>query len=178
MKKMKKLITKIKAIYYTYFRRTEIFKMVRAFRRANGDPIVLRPEAPSDERVRLYAGLIAEEAFETVGAMYGHDGAFMAHKEAVMQLIRTLPPAVDMVEVVDGLGDVDYVVENARQEFGIDGLPIADEIQRTNMAKFEEDSWIRESDGKRMKPPGWTPPDIAGRLAKQGWVNPEGDPTE
>ena len=44
--------------------------------------------------------------------------------------------------------------------------PVADEIQRTNMAKVGGP--VRE-DGKRLKPPGWQPPDIEGELKKQGW---------
>jgi len=173
----KKIFEALKAIYTTYFRKTEINKQVFAFRRANNDPISLRPEPPEADRVRLYAGLIAEEAFETISAMYGDPPSFTIHKEATMELIQKMPVDVDMIEVADGLGDVDYVVENARQEFGIDGLPISEEIQRTNMAKFGPGSWVRESDGKRMKPNGWTPPNIRGELLKQGWREPSEGPS-
>ena len=62
--------------------------------------------------------------------------------------------------------DLDYVVEGTRLEFEIDGGPIAVEVHRSNMAKVGGP--VRE-DGKRLKPPGWTPPDIAGELRKQGW---------
>jgi hypothetical protein len=81
-------------------------------------------------------------------------------------LIRTCPVRVDMVELADGFADLDYVVEGARLEFGIHGQEIADEVQRANMAKVGGP--IRE-DGKRLKPAGWKPPDIAGVLRAQGW---------
>jgi predicted HAD superfamily Cof-like phosphohydrolase len=63
------------------------------------------------------------------------------------------------------MADLDYVVEGTRLEFGIDGEPIAAEVHRANMAKTEGPV---APDGKRLKPPGWTPPDIAGVLRKQG----------
>ncbi len=72
-----------------------------------------------------------------------------------------------MVEFADACGDLDYVIEGARLTLGINGKPVADEIHRTNLAKVGGP--IRD-DGKRLKPEGWTPPDIAGELRKQGWT--------
>lgn len=50
-------------------------------------------------------------------------------------------------------------------EFGVDMGPIEDEVHRANLAK----AGGPVVNGKIMKPPGWTPPDIAGELKKQGW---------
>ena len=59
---------------------------------------------------------------------------------------------------------------------GINGEPIADEIQRSNLAKLDADGKpIRRYDGKLLKPPGWTPPDIERELLAQGW-QPGGEP--
>jgi predicted HAD superfamily Cof-like phosphohydrolase len=73
---------------------------------------------------------------------------------------------VDLPELADALADLDYVVEGARLEFGINGAPIATEVHRANMAKL--DGPVRE-DGKKQKPEGWKPPDIESELRKQGW---------
>jgi predicted HAD superfamily Cof-like phosphohydrolase len=48
------------------------------------------------------------------------------------------------------------VVEGARLELGIDGAPIA-AVHEANMKKVSGE--VR-ADGKRLKPPGWKPPDI------------------
>lgn len=71
-------------------------------------------------------------------------------------------PAVRLVAVIDGLCDLLCVVYGAAAEFGVDLAPFWDEVHRTNMAKAGGP--LRE-DGKRLKPPGWVPPDIAGVLA-------------
>ncbi len=60
------------------------------------------------------------------------------------------------------------MVEGGRLVFGVDGEPIADEIQRSNMDKFR-DGIKRRADGKILKPEGWTAPDIKTILANQGW---------
>ncbi len=51
---------------------------------------------------------------------------------------------------------------------GVDSRPIQLAIHHANMAK--KDGPKRESDGKRLKPPGWKPADIEGELRKQGWL--------
>ena len=76
---------------------------------------------------------------------------------------------VRLPEFIDATHDLDYVVEGTRLECGVDGAPIAAEVHRANMAKAHGP--MRE-DGKRLKPEGWTPPDIEGELVKQGWVRP------
>ena len=76
------------------------------------------------------------------------------------------PECANLVELVDALADLDYVVEGTRIEFGINGKPIADAVHAANMAKVG--GGIR-GDGKINKPEGWQPPDIAGELRKQGW---------
>lgn len=76
---------------------------------------------------------------------------------------------VDLVEFADALADLDYVIEGTRLEFGINGAPIAAEVHRSNLSKLGPNGPMLREDGKILKPPGWTPPDIAGELRKQGW---------
>ena len=143
---------------------------VREFHVAMGQPCAERPTVIPDDRVRLRAALISEEFFETLRALFGDDPA-LARAEATVRLaIDVAIVRVDMVALSDGLGDLNYVEEGTRLEFGIDGEPIAAEIHRANMAKADGPV---APNGKRLKPPGWTPPDIAGVLKAQGW-KPEG----
>lgn len=134
------------------------------------------PTIPSDDRVRLRAKLIAEEFFEVMEAMFSRaerNNIEDLHSK-MLGIIKDGWVQVDMPELADGMGDLDYVVEGTRLEFGIDGEPIAAEIHRTNMAKFiGEPVWSEPASPggarKRLKPVGWTPPDITGELRKQGW---------
>jgi hypothetical protein len=52
------------------------------------------------------------------------------------------------------------------------GWPLAalwSEVHRSNMAKVDPATGAvrRREDGKILKPPGWTPPDVAGVLARE-----------
>ncbi len=52
--------------------------------------------------------------------------------------------------------------------FGFDIEPILDLIHEANMKKL---TGPKDAAGKQLKPEGWTPPDIAGELVRQGWSN-------
>lgn len=72
----------------------------------------------------------------------------------------------DVAEVADALADLIYVAIGMALAYGIDLRPVWREVHRSNMAK--SGGGTRE-DGKILKPEGWTPPDIAGVLRRQGW---------
>ena len=124
------------------------------------------PCVPSDNDLRLRTRLVLEEAFEMLGSIFGDVPALDEAWYKLEPMLATAPLRVDLVELTDALADIDYVVEGFRQVCGIDGRPIAAEVHRTNYAK--KAGPVR-ADGKKGKPPGWTPPDIAGELRKQGW---------
>ena len=111
---------------------------VEAFHRALDIPV---GDTPAIRRPELRAELIREEARETI--------------EAIL--------AGDLIEAIDGLCDLLCVVYGAAAEFGVNLAPFWDEVHRTNMAK--QGGPVRD-DGKRLKPEGWTPPDIQGVLAR------------
>ena len=150
---------------------------VRQFHQAMNQPIGYDgPVVPPDDRVRFRLRLIAEEFFETLDAAVGsveegeYGGSIQQHLDSVRgdlnRMIDWMPIKVDLPEFIDGLGDLDYVIEGARLEFGVDGEPIADAIHTANMLKS---TGPRRADGKILKPEGWQPPDIEGELVKQGW---------
>ncbi len=144
-------------------------EQVREFHLAMDVPVdAPRPTVIPENRVRLRAALIAEEFFETIHAMFPGDGPndwIDDAEKRVMYGVKVARIRVSIPELADGMADLDYVVEGTRLEFGIDGAPIAAEVHRANMAKVGGP--IAEN-GKRLKPSGWTPPDIVGELRKQG----------
>lgn len=146
---------------------TSIRDQVREFHVATNCPTDPdRPTLIPDERVRLRAALLAEEFIETMRSLFGESSSFVSEAQMVLENgIEYADTHVDLVELADGLADLDYVVEGTRLEFGIDGAPIAAEVHRSNMAKV---GGPVASNGKRLKPAGWTPPDIEGELRRQG----------
>ncbi len=113
---------------------------MREFRIAFNLPAGERPELLTDDRAELNDDLIAEEFDELQSAW----------------------AAGDLVEVADALGDLAYVVYGAAIEYGIDLDRVIREIHRSNMTKLGEDGKpIYRSDGKVMKGPNYSPPDLS-----------------
>jgi predicted HAD superfamily Cof-like phosphohydrolase len=75
----------------------------------------------------------------------------------------------DLPEMADGVVDLIYVLIGRAVSYGIDLRPVWDAVHTANMAKAGGP--IRE-DGKRLKPPGWKPPDVARIIKNQGLLRP------
>src|ERR1700690_846265 len=154
---------------------TKLRAQVSEFHMMIGAPIHTTPQVPSYERISFRLNLIAEEVFELIEAAIpgyvGRRSLLASIRTDVFNVIECInqdrDTELDLPAFADALADIDYVVEGARLEFGINGSPIADEVHRANMAKV---GGPKRADGKHMKPVGWTPPDVAGELVKQGWV--------
>lgn len=72
---------------------------------------------------------------------------------------------IDVAKTIDALCDLLYVVLGSAVSLGVDLLPFFRLVHDSNMAKLGPDGKpIRRSDGKVLKPEGWTPPDIEGYL--------------
>jgi predicted HAD superfamily Cof-like phosphohydrolase len=145
-------------------------QQVAEFHRVYGHPIVETPTVPSSERVRFRIRFIMEEAFEAMEAVFGKGSFVDAIRDDVNRLVDSSPIRISLPELADAFADLDYVIEGARLEFGIDGAPIAEEVHRSNMSKLGVDGKpMTRADGKTLKGPNFSPPDIAGELRKQGW---------
>lgn len=70
----------------------------------------------------------------------------------------------DLVSIADGAADLIYIILGVTAAYGIDMIPIWDEVHRTNMLKAGGP--VRE-DGKILKPKGWRRPNIAGLIRSQ-----------
>ena len=71
----------------------------------------------------------------------------------------------DMIETLDALIDLQYVLDGAFLSFGMQDVKMEafNEVHRSNMSKLGEDGKPirRESDGKVMKGPNYFKPDMA-----------------
>ncbi len=152
-------------------RRANVDYAVREFHLEYGHPAPAELTVPDEGQVRFRARIMTEEFLELLDAMFGpcreRPWWFADIRDRLAWFIATAPVEVDLVEWADGTHDLDYVVAGTRVAFGYDGLPGAAEVHRANMTKGKNGP-----DGKPVKPPGWTPPDIAGVLREQGWRKP------
>ena len=123
-----------------------IQKQVYEFHKACGVPAPNKPQLIPFKRQLLREKLIREEFEELLTAM----------------------TADDMVGIADSLGDLLYVIYGTAAEYGINMQPISDEIHRSNMSKLGEDGKaIHRADGKILKGPNFTPPNLAPILEEQ-----------
>jgi predicted HAD superfamily Cof-like phosphohydrolase len=79
--------------------------------------------------------------------------------------LREALDAGDMVEVLDALTDLQYVLDGAYLSFGLQNVKDAafNEVHRSNMSKLGADGKpvIRAEDGKILKGPDYFKPDMA-----------------
>lgn len=143
---------------------------VEEFHAAMRQFVGTKPVVPHPDQVRLRLRLIAEEFFELLVACKEDHFGIQSAIDEVRVCIEEGICDVDIVEVADALADLDYVIEGMRLAFGINGLPIANEVHRSNMTKLDDfGNPVFRADGKLMKGPNFSPPNIAGELRKQGW---------
>ena len=116
---------------------------VREFHETYGLPVKSSPDITDAKTNELRINLLAEELDEL--------------KESLAQN--------DIVETLDALIDLQYVLDGAFLSFGLhDVKDIAfAEVQRSNMSKLGPDGKPirRESDGKVMKGPNFFEPDLS-----------------
>jgi predicted HAD superfamily Cof-like phosphohydrolase len=71
--------------------------------------------------------------------------------------------AGDMVEILDALADIGYILAGTIINHGMQDIydDAFKEVHRSNMAKLVEGKVHRRDDGKVMKPDDWQPPNLA-----------------
>ncbi|QXD16343.1 hypothetical protein GQ464_005160 [Rhodocaloribacter litoris] len=150
---------------------TPHYQRVREFMQKAGQETPDVPTVPDAETRLLRAKLILEEALETVkalgvGVRVTTDDGTEVDFNHVDHLDFVAQGEADLEGVVDGCADISVVTIGTLIAFGIDDEPVLEEVDRANLRKFAPGSYRRE-DGKWMKPPGWTPPDILGVIERQ-----------
>lgn len=143
-------------------------EQVRQFHRE----ILRGPTSPAEPMIRngeLRAALVVEEAIEMAVALIGADAAEKLVQARLEKVLRKNPDAQpDLIEAIDGCGDLLYVTYGTFEDIGIDAEPFTDEIHRSNMTKRDvhaDQQQTQEPLGKAIKGPDWSPPDLAGVLA-------------
>lgn len=135
-------------------------------RRAGNCAILGQPGIPLLRSRKLCCRLILEEFLETMRAGMGIDFVNQVGLGDVDKIeFKELPEGGDLVELVDGLFDLLYVVTFAMSACGIpdSGVEIVD---RNNLSKFGPGHRIG-SDGKLIKPPGFVGP----RAEIENWIS-------
>jgi predicted HAD superfamily Cof-like phosphohydrolase len=115
---------------------------VRSFHRLIGAYSADRPSAPTTGIRTLRKRLILEEWEEFCEAS----------------------DSGDVVGVADALADLLYVVYGAGEAWGLDLEPIFAEVHRSNMTKA---GGPVRADGKLLKGPDWSPPELEMIIARQ-----------
>lgn len=137
------------------------YERVKEFHKVFGHPIGDKPAIPDDDRQELRLALILEEAIELAEAM-GYNTRGVSNE--VQYMLYELGPVenpTDLIAVADALGDLDYVVNGAAIEFGIDLPKVTAEVHRSNMTKLGSDGKpIYREDGKILKGEGYEPPNL------------------
>lgn len=139
------------------------YEQVREFHEVFGHPVGDKPGVPHDDRLVLRLALILEEAIELADALgFATDDI----KDSADYMLNKIGPRVyedniDIVAVADALGDLDYVVNGAALEMGIDLPAVTTEVHRSNMTKLGPDGKpIYRADGKILKGEGYEPPNL------------------
>lgn len=116
------------------------FDKVGEFMESFGQEIKESPDFPTPEIALLRYNLIAEELDEFSQAIVKND----------------------LIGVADALSDLLYVVYGAGHAFGINLDLTFNIVHDSNMSKLGEDGKpIYREDGKIMKGPNYTPPDLS-----------------
>lgn len=126
---------------------------------------------PGEGVVRLRAALVAEEFVEFLEALFlprtlRQRYAMWCIRFLLKEIVREGRIRVNLPKLADAIEDLKYVLLGTDLAFGIDGAPLWEAVHRANMAKA--DGPVSPT-GKRLKPPGWKPPDIERLLREQGW---------
>jgi len=152
---------------------THTIHSVRTFHEAFGHPAPSKPTV-SDRSIReLRVKLIAEELGElclALGVSLHLHVDVQKSDEIYFKVVAITPDEkVDLVEAADALADLDYVVQGSNLVFGLPAEALAAEVHRSNMSKLGADGLpIRREDGKIMKGPNYSPPDLAPIIAAAG----------
>ena len=118
-----------------------IVRSLLEFNNAFDIPKLEAPGLGTDELIELRIKLLVEEVQE--------------YAEAAR--------AGDMVEILDALADIGYILAGTISNHGMQHIydDSFNEVHRSNMAKLVDGKVIRREDGKVLKPQDWQPPNLA-----------------
>ena len=137
---------------------------VKEFHEVFGHPVENKPTVPSQDQRVLRVALLAEELAELAeasGVILDVMWADGRHAISARADDDVSDNEVNLVECADALGDIRVLTDGGNLIFGFPGEAVLAEIHRSNMSKLGEDGKpIRRHDGKILKGPNYTPPNI------------------
>lgn len=124
---------------------TTPYDQVWEFHKAFGQPAYTYPALPSEARRELRGKLLKEEYEEYLKGESEHD----------------------LVQIADALADMTYIIYGTGIEYGLPMDALFGEVHRSNMSKLDPATGkpIYREDGKVMKPPSYSKPDLAAIIA-------------
>lgn len=144
---------------------------VDKFMKLAGQETPSSPVIPSKETRRLRCKLILEECIETINAL-GFDVQIDGDLTLISSDFDTgfisfpcRKSGPNLVEIADGCADIKVVTTGTLTACGIDDEELQIAVDENNLAKFGPGSYRRD-DGKWMKPPDHSPPDIESIIKK------------
>lgn len=150
---------------------------IERFMRLANQEVKLSPTLPSLEVRRLRAGLILEEALETIEALGFHvfpknSDRSLSIGKLELEPLEIQPSTKDqeremLVEILDGCADISVVNTGTLSACGVMDGPLLALVDMNNLAKFGPGHSFRE-DGKLIKPEGHKPPDIKNLIERLG----------
>lgn len=144
------------------------FNKVRDFMRAMQQEVPDVPKIPDNQVLQLRINLIEEEVAELLNVLYTMRNRYnkMDHATKLQALVA----------LADAVADSNYVINGTAAACGLDGEAVFNIVHAANLSKLTGS--VRD-DGKRMKPPGWIPPEPQiTNLITNAWANRVAPPTE
>jgi predicted HAD superfamily Cof-like phosphohydrolase len=150
---------------------------VLEFTKAAGRQCSDTPEALSSEEVKFIIRMVMSEMCELATTVtQNSDERDALLNECLENRDRcnkfyTEPPAkhVLIADQYDAMVDAWYYCLDISSKHGVNLSKIFDVVHAANMAKMDPETGkfkLRE-DGKILKPPGWSPPDVEGEILNQ-----------
>ena len=150
------------------------------FHEAFGAPVAWAPGVPAEDRRLLRCKLLLEEVLEFCEASGFSVTTNNSHYGVEVDCLEFHydGPIVSLTQAADALADIRYVADGAALEWGIPLEKCLREVHRSNMSKLGEDGRpILREDGKILKGPHFTPPDLASIIELYSGVDNRGDTT-
>jgi predicted HAD superfamily Cof-like phosphohydrolase len=153
------------------------YEMVGEFHQTMGQPWHQKGRIPAINAalIKLRLKLITEELEELTDAILNPESEIAINIKQSYDLLNTEINIItdedlklDIIEIADALGDINYVVNGAAHAFNINLDCVTEEIHRSNMSKLGEDGKpiYRTEDGKILKGPNYFKPNIKEILDK------------
>lgn len=138
---------------------------VREFHEVFGHHVSYDPNQKPDIKLRvLRVQMLASELVElcrAFGVKLKIDTTKSSNEDECVLAADDGTGAYDVVEAADALGDIRYITDGGNLVCGFPGDLVLAEIHRANMSKLGADGKpVHRADGKIMKGPNYTPPNI------------------